>query len=64
MMPMKFSLKDLDIITTISESEKTIVSLVSVKESGELAVLKKYALDHSLESYEQIKGIINGKYEP
>lgn len=54
MIPKNLSLQDLTIITTISESEKTTVSLVSVKETEELAVLKKYADRQGIGSYEQV----------
>ena len=47
------SLKDLEIITTISDSKKTTVKLVSLKGTNQLAVLKQYPDKPALGCYEQ-----------
>lgn len=57
MLQRNLSLQDLEIITTISESKKTKVSLVSIRETQELAVLKKYPNRQALGCYEQIRDL-------
>ena len=47
------SLKDIEIITTISDSKKTTVKLVSLKGTNQLAVLKQYPDKPALGCYEQ-----------
>ena len=53
MTQKNLSLKDIEIITTISDSKKTTVKLVSLLETKQLAVLKQYPDKQSLGSYEQ-----------
>ena len=47
------SLKDIEVITTISDSQKTTVELVSLKGTKQLAVLKQYPNKPALGCYEQ-----------
>lgn len=49
------SMQDMDIITTISDTGKTKVSLVSLRENAQLAVLKRYTDNKMQGCYEQIK---------
>ncbi len=53
MTQKNLSLKDIEIITTISDSKKTTVKLVSLLETKQLAVLKQYPDKQSLGCYEQ-----------
>ena len=47
------SLKDIEIITTLSDSKKTTVKLVSFSNTKQFAVLKQYPDKQSLGCYEQ-----------
>ena len=48
------SLQDLEIITTISESNKSTVNLVSIKDTQKLAILKQYPGEKEINCYRQI----------
>lgn len=53
MKPKNVSLKDIEVISTISDSKKTTVKLVSLSETQQFAVLKQYPDRQALGCYEQ-----------
>ncbi len=54
-LPKNLSLSDINIIDTISDSKKSTVSLVSVCDSAELAVLKQYHTGASMDFFNHLR---------
>ena len=63
MVPENISLKDIEIISTISDSKKTTVKLVSLSETKQFAVLKQYPDRQALGCYEQASSL-HSEYLP
>lgn len=57
MKPENISLKNIEIISTISNSKKTTVKLVSLSETKQFAVLKQYPDRQALGCYEQASSL-------
>ena len=62
MVTKNLTLKDIDIISTISDSKKTTVKLVTFQETKQFAVLKQYPSMQALGCYEQTISLPTGYF--